>query len=467
MRTMSAEDDEIGGESGAFRMPPALTDPIGVVRRRWRSVAIATGIGVGLLIGLLLVWPDQYLAASQLLVSGTTVSEEFVRKTLTSSADEEMNGILAEVLSRESIAPIVERYVVDRWPTPATVDQLVGEVQARTTVTTQGNLGGKRARTNSYVFDIAFQAPDPDMAADVANALVESFTEVHMAQRTHQARLTTEFLTREMERAEEALRQQSALLRDFKVKNRGQLPTELSTKLSRIDRLQSQRQSLALQISDAESRLITLQSTSLDSDARARILADLQDRLAKERVVNTDEHPNVMALARQVAALEADITNRKGPVITAGNSPQALEVQRELTSLRAQMQMVEGDIQKLDAEVANTPERQEEMDSLIQREAVLRDSYLDSQRKVQEAKLAESLEKSQRGIQVVQLEKAVPPGGPIIPRWQIFLGGLAAVLGVAMCVGILFELLDPVILSAGELEDDTGMPPLGVLPRVA
>jgi succinoglycan biosynthesis transport protein ExoP len=464
---MSAEDDDDMGGSGAFRMPPALTDPIGVVRRRWRSVCVAGGIGMILLIGLIAVWPDQYLATSQLLVSGTTVSEDFVRKTINSSAEEEMNGILAEVLSRESLTEIVERYVVDRWPTPATVDQLVGEVQAGTTVVTQGNLGGKRARTNSFVFDIAFQAPDAQMAADVANALVESFTEVHMAQRTHQARLTTEFLTREMERAEEALRQQSALLRDFKQKHRGQLPTELSTKLSRLDRLQAQRQSLALQLSDAESRLITLQSTSLDSDARARILAELQDRLAKERVVNTEEHPNVMALSRQVAALESDINTRKGPVITAGNSPQALEVQRELTSLRAQMSMVEGDIAKLDVEVANTPERQEEMDSLMQREAVLRDTYLDAQRKVQDAKLAESLEKSQRGVQVVQLERAVPPGGPIIPRWQIFLGGLLAVIGLSVAVGLLFELLDPVILSAGELEDDTGMPALGVLPKVA
>ena len=70
-----------------------------------------------------------------------------------------MNGILAEVLSRESLEPIVERYVVDRWPVPATVDQLVGEVQASTTVTTQGNLGGKRASTNSFVFDIASRHP--------------------------------------------------------------------------------------------------------------------------------------------------------------------------------------------------------------------------------------------------------------------------------------------------------------------
>jgi polysaccharide biosynthesis transport protein len=463
---MAGEDDQFA-ESGGFSMPAALTDPVGVVRRRWKAVGITGTLGIGALIALILVWPDQYLATSQLLVSGTTVSEEFVRPTLTSSAEEEMNGILAEVLSRESIAAIVERYVVDRWPTPATVDQLVGEVQARTSVVTQGNLGGKRARTNSFVFDIAFQGPDPQMAADVANALVESFTEVHMEQRTHQARLTTEFLTREMQRSEEALRQQSALLREFKQKNRGQLPEELSTKLARIDRFQAQRQSLALQLSDAESRLITLQSTSVETDARARILADLQDRLAHERVVNTEEHPNVLALSRQVAALEKDMTTRRAPPSTAANSPQALEVQRELASLRAQMQMVEADIAKLDGEVQNTPERQEELDSLLQREQVLRTTYLDAQRKVQDARLAESLEKSQRGVQVVQLERAVPPSQPIIPRWQIFLGGLLAVTGLAVAVGVLFELLDPVILTAKELEDDTGMPPLGVLPRVA
>ena len=60
-------------------MPPALTDPVGVVRRRWRSVFRAAAIGPALVFGLVFVWPDQYLATSQLLVSGTTVSEDFVR----------------------------------------------------------------------------------------------------------------------------------------------------------------------------------------------------------------------------------------------------------------------------------------------------------------------------------------------------------------------------------------------------
>ena len=171
-----------------------------------------------------------------------------------------------------------------------------------------------------------------------------------MEQRTHQARLTTEFLTREMERAEAALRQQSALLREFKEKNRGQLPNELTTKLSRLDRLQPQRQSLALQISDAESRLITLQSTSFESDARARILADLQNRLAQERVVNTEEHPNVLALARQVAALEARHEQPQGAGDDRGQQPAgARGPARADSSLRAQLQMVEADIAKLDA----------------------------------------------------------------------------------------------------------------------
>lgn len=462
---MSAEDDELV-ESPGFRLPPALTDPAGILRRRWRWVLVAAA-GAGLLAALLvLIWPDEYRATAQLLLSGQTVSEDFVRPTLTSSAEEEMNAILAEVLSRESLMRIVEQHVVERWPSPASVDQLVGEVHSRTEVSVQGNLGGRRARTNSFVFDISFLAPDPQMAADVANALVAAFAEFHLAQRTRQARLTTDFLTKEMDRAEAALRQQTALLTEFKQRNRGRLPSELSTKLARLDGLQQQRQSVALQLSDAESRLLTLQSTALDLDARSRILAGLQDRLAMERVVNTEEHPNVRALTRQVEQLEAEMNARQAPVVTAANSPAAQEVQRELARLRAQMATIEAEISKLDTEVANTPERQEEMDALLQREAVLRETYLDAQRKVQEARLAESLEVSQRGIQVVQLEKAVPPSDPILPRWQLVLGGAFISLGLAAAAGVLAELLDPVILGSGEIEEDTGMPPLGVLPRV-
>jgi capsular polysaccharide biosynthesis protein len=59
------------------------------------------------------------------------------------------------------------------------------------------------------------------------------------------------------------------------------------------------------------------------------------------------------------------------------------------------------------------------------------------------------------------LDRAVPPQEPERTRLKYLLAGIAASLMGALGIAVLLELLDPVIVSAKQLESEVGLPVLG------
>ena len=174
----------------------------------------------------------------------------------------------------------------------------------------------------------------------------------------------------------------------------------------------------------------------------------------------------MLALERQVAALREEISSQPlGGSWSPTQRAVVSGVQLEIGALRHQLTLIEEEMGELEGQVAKTPSREEELNSLSQREEVLRQSYSEALRKVKEAELAESLELAQQGIQISKLEPAMPPSEPKIPLWQLVLGAVGAVLALVAAAGVLFELTDPVVLSKGELELLTGLSLLGNIPR--
>jgi uncharacterized protein involved in exopolysaccharide biosynthesis len=454
--------EELEFEQGGQEPNPLtfLFDPMGIVRRRWRWILVLLTLGTVVGVAVVLNWPTRYQATAKLLFSAQHITADFVRSPVATTIEEDVNTMVGEVLAADSLRSLVEGQGLGRAgesPSPGLLDQ----VRSSISIYPYSEMEGGRGRV-SYIYEISFEHEDPQKAADVANALVDRLKEAHLSRRSERARVTTEFLRREMEETEAELNVQVAKISDFKQLHRGQLPSELPTHLARLDRLQQQRDSLALQISDAESRLISVRSEGSPDDARVELLAQLRSRLANEQAVHTDDHPNVTSLRRQVNALQEDL--ERNPVGTSNSSTAIIE--RELASLRDQLARAENKIQDLDARVAIIPDRQEEIDALLRRESVLRESFASASRKVEESELAENLERSQQGIKVSRLEAAWPPSQPKRPLPVLAGVAAGAVLGLALGVALLLELLDPVLLSPQQVEAETGLVNLGTVPKI-
>jgi uncharacterized protein involved in exopolysaccharide biosynthesis len=452
----------------AAGLPEFLRDPIRAIRRRWPWMLAALLAGLAVTAAFSLTVKPRFLASAILLVSSQQIPEEFVRPTVRDDLLERMNAMVGNVLSRDNLGRLIEKhdlYVPLRAQLP--MSEVVRVMRDEVSIEmVPGVAPGRRFESASRV-SISFTADDPNIAAIVANDLASLFAESSIESREQRARLTTEFLRRQLANAERELREQERMIREFKEEYRGELPDELEANLRKLEQLQAQRQSLAMQAAETETRLAMILSDS-DSNLPDARLATLKNRLAEETAVHTERHPDVISLRREIAALEAEIEADPGETSApyATRSTLVSAERRTLAELHKQRAATEAQLREIDVRVANTPKRQEELNALEEKVGVLRGSYREFLRKVQDAELAQNLESAQQGERVTILDPAAPPARPERNRRKYLLAGIAAAFGFSLAVGFMLELADPVVVSSDHAETAFGLPVLGSVNRI-
>ncbi len=451
-------------------LPVFLRDPVGAFKRRWKWIAGAVGVGVVASLIFVATIPVTYLAQTTVSVSSQQIPERFVTSTVTEDALDRINALVGELLSRGRLLSIIEKH--DPYPQFADdVNAAVGTMKANVSVTPEiGMARGRRAISDSVIFNITFRHSDPEIAADITNDLASLFVAASSRLRGQQARITTEFMQTELDRSERELREADRVISTFKSKYRGELPSELGANLAKLERMAAERESLYAQIRGGEARVSTIlqsaDTTSVNSPY-ARLQA-LQAKLASETAIHTEEHPNVMATRRQIEALENEI--KSGRISGGVGDPiTALSVQNErrtINEMHRRVAQIDAAIIDLDERVARTPQRQEELTGMEERALVLRENYTSSLRKVQAAELAESLEVAQQGERVQVIDRALPPSEPERRRIKYFIAGLAAAVLFGLGVAALLEMIDPVIVSRAQIEQEFGLPVLGGVPEI-
>jgi len=458
---MDSFEDENPGSGASFE---SLRDPMGILRRRWRPMVVAFVVGLcatGLALWLI---KPVYEARASVLIASQKLSEDFVRPTIQEDAIERINALTSEVLSSPSLTELIEKHdlyssLIERKG----MNEAVAALRGKILIEVDRGIKKDPGQTASVVL-VNFEDENGERAAEIANDVARRLTAAGIRLRSQQARVTTEFMRRELEAAERALREQSKKVSEFQGEHRGELPSELESHLRRLERLQQQRNSLALQIAEGETRIATLRVGEEAPDSPQSQLVELKAQLARELSVNKETHPNVISLRRQIGLLEKVLGD--APDRSTGRHVISDAAQRELLQLRLQLAETDRELVDLDAKVERIPARQLEMDALVQRETVLRESYLEFSRKLKDAELAESLERAQQGDRVSILDPAFPPAEPKRPHWMIALGGLGGAIGLALLLGLFLEWRDPLIMTADSLEAVARVPMLGSLPHI-
>ncbi len=445
---MSPRDDDYTSDEGGGG-PAPLLDPVGLLERRWKPMAAGLVLGVLASVGFSFRAEPRYEAEATVLVAPQQISERIVEPTIQEDALTRIDALAAEVLSRSNLARLVEEFdVYPELRNQETMGEVVSRMRADVTIkAVETTSGGDRGMT-ARAYAIRFEASKPEVAAEVANALATLFVDTSFEERHRQHQLTSDFLRRELARAEQELREQNRLIADFKEQNRALLPSDLQANLTRLDMLQNQRQSLSLQIAEAGTRIASLASD--DHSSPEAKLAALHQELERLRSIQTERHPDVVELKRRIEQLERDPAS-SGP--GQDESPRGLlqAADRTLGVLRGQLAATEHELSALDAKIGKMPAVQEDLASLEEKASILRENYLDFLRKVQDAELDENLLKAQQGERVSVLNPAEPPSQPMHGQWQYLGFGLFASLGLALVVGIALEFADPVVISAEQV----------------
>lgn len=459
---MSAGSDSTS-EGGAPSLPGFLFDPVGLALRRWKWMLAALCFGLAAT-GLFVRTLDlTYLASATVLVTSQRISEEFFRPTVESDPVEKVSAILGELMSRQSLVSLIEKhglYPDVEGEEPTSMEDKVARFRAATTIEPDTTHGAVHPGSSAVVYAVRSYQESPESAAAIANDIASRFIDTHLKMRSRQARLTTEFLRRELAQVEEDLAKQESTITNFKQQFRGELPGELATNLARLDRLQMQRQSLALQIAETETRLSTVAATGPAADSPKERLKRLRAQHDELVSIYTPEHPSVMAVARQIESLQA----------TVGSLPEESVAQSSPASnigeLRRQLAATVAEFEDLDRRVGSTPKRQEELAALEQRAEILRESHKEFLRKVSQAELAEAVESAQQGERATILDKAVPPAHPDNSPLKFIAVGIFGSVMLGLGVGVLLEIIDSVIVSDAELEQRYQLPVLGSIAQI-
>jgi protein tyrosine kinase modulator len=467
MSAAEPEWDGVEGESGGG-LPEFLLDPVGVARRRWLPAALCFVVGLVTTVVLTLVWKPSYLAQATILITSQQIPREFVTSTVQEDSLANVNAMIGEVLSAENLSKLIDdlKLFQDESADTARID-LVTKMRSRIGAAPESTPSPRSRNTEAIVYGISYESDQGQEAARVANALAALFVEASISRRNTQARLTTQFLRKALENDEKELREITRQISEFRQENRGLLPEEQQTLLRKLELLSSQRDSLSQQIAAKQDRIVSISSQGGDAvlSENEILLGELRRELARQSAILTDEHPNVIALRDRIARLQAETTTSSG--LPASTAHVIEDERREIARLREQLSNVEGEIADLDSRANRAPVVAEQLAARERKEVVLREDYLDALRKVQEAELAENLESAQQGGQVSILDPASPPTKPKVARVLIAAAGLVGSVGLTVCVALLLELLDPVMLGSGMIERESGKPVLGSVPLVA
>src|SRR5579884_3635677 len=339
-------------------------------------------------------------------------------------------------------------------------------------------------------------APSARVAQQVTSALTSLFIEENLRSREQQSEQTTAFLQDQLKDAGEKLAEDDRKLREFKTQYLGQLPEQLQSNLQILSGLQSRLQSTTDDMNRAQQQRLYLQSLLTEYKAVARPTTTAEgtpvpagdDKLDKMRAQlaeylqkYTPEHPDVIRLKKEIAALEAQDSataqQQKGGEAAPAPRPasgidtvaqiesQLRANQFEITNRQAELKKIQGDIDQYQARLNLTPMREQQLASLTRDYEQQKANYDSLLAKKLQSETATSLEKRQEGEQFRMIDPPSLPQKPYWPnRFMLCLAGIA--IGLALAAGLVIglELLDPKVNNKQELA--IAMPAVPVLANI-
>ena len=210
---------------------------------------------------------------------------------------------------------------------------------------------------------------------------------------------------------------------------------------------------------------------------REEMLKNLRLQLAFLQERYTDAYPDVASLKAQIRQLESD-DGQAGSGFGGSrmsqlpDNPAFITLNSQLVSTRVEIKSVTTEIAALEdraqmyrQRLEGTPKVEENYTMLVNQRNSLQAKYNDLNSKHQEARVAQELEKGQKGERFTVLEPARLPDSAAKPnRRAIMLMGAILALGAGIGTAVIQEVSDQSIRSVQRLAQMTGAPVLASVP---
>lgn len=459
-------------------------------RRRWLGL-LATALILTVMITGAIFLPNIYTARAVILVEGQQIPQDYVRSTVTMGLERRLQILSQEILSRDKILQLAQKF--DLYETlkerGAEDGVIVAAMRRDVGVQITGRSGSKEDKDITVVFEVNYTGADAQKVMEVANAIAASYIEGNVKVREQQASGTSEFLRSELDKVGQRLQQKEQQVVDYKQGHMGELPEQLEANLSTLQVLQKQMEVISNDLTQARERQSSLLRTDgLDANYsslekgngqpyREAPIETLKRQLSELKLRFSDKHPDVIRLKQQIAGMEKRLIEHDTPLPAEevpNHSPARSARSSEMVALEERIKSAAVSLAKVQEELAlykrrieNTPKREQEMAEMTRDYTAAKDSYANLLKRLEEAKLAGSLEQRQKAERFRLLESAVYPQQPAGPkRLQLVLLGCVFSIGAAIALMVLWEAADSSLHRVEDLQAMTPLPILGTIPKI-
>lgn len=332
--------------------------------------------------------------------------------------------------------------------------QLVGNFQSQLSVTLV---------PKTRMLDVAIESTDPQLAARMANALVNTYIDYNFRQKYDATRQVSGLMEQQLDELKAKVEKSQQALVDYERQNsifntsekqnvQEQMLSDLSKDLATAQSDRIQKESLYNQV-----RTNSVQMSAL---VHNELLQKLEERGAELKGQYTEalnqygpNFPKVMRLGQQVNENQTQIQREQNRVLDRIRNDYLTASNREKLALEA---------------VANKKEELGKVNQLLVQHNILQRDFEANQQlyqslmqKLKDATVSAGL----RSTNIHMVDDAVPPTSPIRPQKtrNILIGMMAGLIfGIICAFGQ--EALDQSIKSVDELEALVASPVLGVIP---
>jgi capsular exopolysaccharide synthesis family protein len=328
---------------------------------------------------------------------------------------------------------------------------------------------------DTYIVRLSFSSPDPKLAADVANAVVDAFITQKYELRYEELQKVSKWMDESLGDVNEKLESSQVKLQEFR--NR--------------ESIVNIGEGGATDFMDQ--RLGQISSSLLETRVKVNELRNLKRQVGRfkdmsmEEVLNNQsiyKHPTLSELKNkeiETSRRVRELANRYGP-----KHPKMIEANKELEIIQARYrELIPGVIRGIDEDYSiarqNLASLQREYDALKKEVQTINkkefelqklQSAVESNQRMQELFLEElkqtRMTSSFEMDKVRVIEPAMVPGGPSAPNKNRFV--MMAVL-TALMVGVglafLVEYLDQTLKTSEDIESKLSLPTLGLLPQLS
>ncbi|MGA6828425.1 Wzz/FepE/Etk N-terminal domain-containing protein [Nitrospira sp. NS4] len=321
-------------------------DYLAQLRRRKTLILTVAAALFAASAALAFLLPAVYRSTATILIEEQEIPPDLVRSAIATYADQRIETIKQQVLSRSTLWKIVEQYDLykdlrKRNPTEEVLGRFVKDIQIDVMNVKVIDRRTQNPTQATIAFTLAYDGESPELAQKVANELTSLFLGENLKTRERHAQETTSFLKRESENLSHHIQEVEQKLAEVKQRAEGALPELVQLNMQLMSQVQREVidtdrdiRSLKERKTYLEGELASLKPHTPIISASGERLLDTGERLkalraqyASMSAYLSPEHPDIIKMKQELSSLE------KEPGATDGRDELSKRLMAERASL--------------------------------------------------------------------------------------------------------------------------------------